>query len=502
MQWLLLSFALGLLLLVVHELVQPVDKKWSSLKKYRLPAGPRGLPVLGNLLEFWSSRSAGNLGKTFLELSSYGEMTTLHMGSTLYVLLNTNRVTKEIIDKRAKLTHERPHMPISGTLVSKGMRSVTQPTRIWTELRRMMRPLMNDTWTKKFEAWQDFESIHLLRSYLDSPTKWYLHNSRFATGVMHGVIAGGRLTKSDEQMQDYRKTTMQFLGSIQSTVVDFFPWLEYLPTPLQLWRGKWQAIGDEHYRVFKSWWEPVKQSATSEKASSSWTRDVLLSPNSQFKGSDDEAAYLTNTVISAGGDNPRIAINTCIMASIQHPNTLQRCREELEGICCANGIMRLPNVSDIPQLPYTCAFIKETLRWRPAVPMIPPHTASEDFVFEDYVFPKGTNFIVNVPATSRDYPEPEVFKPERWLDDGARLMHDFWGFGGGRRVCIGYKAAQTALFLPFSRLVLCFDFEKNGDFDDGKVNSWSPDAPFPVLILKRSAAHEQLIFSTECEQPT
>ncbi|PIA99147.1 Cytochrome P450 2D10 [Cercospora beticola] len=494
MQWILSLIAAICFLVAAHELIQPIDKKWSSFRRYRLPAGPKGSPIVGNMLEFWRSRSAGTLGKTFLELQSYGEMATLHMGSTLYVLLNTNRVTKEIIDKRAKVTHERPHMPISGTLISKGMRSVTQPTRIWSELRKQMRPLLNDVWTKKFEAWQDFESMHLLRSYLDNSSQWYLHNSRYATGVMYGVIAGTRLTKTDDEMTLYRKTTMEFLASIQSTVVDFFPWLENVPKPMQFWRRKWELIGDDHYRVFMSWWDPIKDLATHEKTSSSWVKDVLLSNNSQFRGSDDEAGYLTNTVISAGGDNPRIAINTCIMASILHPDAASQCRQEIESICSQNGSIRLPNVADVPQMPYTCAFIKEVLRWRPVVPMVPPHTASEDFVFEDCVFPKGTNFLINIPSVCRDYPEPDAFEPERWLDGNqARMTYDFWGFGGGRRICIGYKAVQTALFLPFARLLLCFEFLKDGDFDDKKVNSWSSTAPFPVKFQVRSAQHEQLI---------
>lgn len=83
-------------------------------------------------------------------------------------------------------------------------------------------------------------------------------------------------------------------------------------------------------------------------------------------------------------------------------------------------------------------------------------------------------------------------------ESATRLTRDFWGFGGGRRICIGYKAAQTALFLPFARLVMCFDFEKTTDFDDTKVNSWNSEAPFPVAIRKRKEKekiYEDLILS-------
>lgn len=355
-------------------------------------------------------------------------------------------------------------MPIAGNLVSKGMRSVTQPTRVWSELRRLMRPLLNADFTKKFIDWQDYESLQMLTSYLDEPDRWYLHNSRYATGVMHGIIAGDRLSKTDAEMQDYRRTTMEFLASIQSTTVDFFPFLELLPQVLQIWRHKWQAMGNRHYQAFMSWWHPIKAKAASSKANKSWIKQVLLNPRTSFKGSEDEAAYLTNTVISAGGDNPRIALNTCLMASIVHTSAYHKLRTEIDTICHnADGSMRLPRPSDIPQMPYTCAFIKECLRYYPVVPMVPPHTAAETFSFEQYTFPKGTSFILNIPAITRDYPDPETFKPERWIDGRggeAKLTEGFWGFGGGKRVCVGYKAAQTGLFLPFARLLMCFELEK------------------------------------------
>lgn len=364
-------------------------------------------------------------------------------------------------------------MPISGNLVSRGMRSVTQPTSVWTELRRLMRPLLNDKWTRTFEQWQDYESREMLKAYVDQPEGWWMWNSRYATGVMYGVISGKRLGKTEEEMGLYRRTTMEFLGTIQGTVVDFFPWLGNLPRVLQVWTAKWEAMGARHREVFRSWWDPIKvgivpshndekkQEQTEQK---SWVRDVVLNPETQFKGSEEEALYLTNTVLSAGGDNPRIAINTCLMACLAHPSAYKTCVNEITSLC--EGASRLPSASDITsgRLPYTCAFIKEVLRWRPVVPQVPPHTAAETFAFEDFVFPKGTSFMINVPAVCLDYAdEPEVFKPERWLDGSGgerKLTKDFWGFGGGKRICIGYKVALTAIAVPFARVVWGFEVLK------------------------------------------
>ncbi|KAK4626561.1 Cytochrome P450 monooxygenase aneD [Fulvia fulva] len=388
-------------------------------------------------------------------------------------------------------------MPIAGNLVSKGMRSVTQPTRVWSELRRMMRPLLNTDFTKRFIDWQEYESMQMLQAYLDDSSTWYLHNSRYATGVMYGIIAGERLSKTDAEMQEYRRTTMEFLASIQSTAVDFFPFLEYLPRSLQVWRHKWEAMGARHYQAFTSWWHPIKTQATGDKAQHSWVKQVILGPTTNFLGNEDEAAYLTNTLISAGGDNPRIALNTCLMASIVHTSACHHVRTEIDTVCHdPDGSLRLPATSDIPQMPYTCAFIKECLRYYPVVPMVPPHTAAESFSFEQYTFPKGTSFILNIPTITRDYLDPQSFQPERWIDGRggeAKLTEAFWGFGGGKRVCIGYKAAQTGLFLPFARLMMCFEVGKAGDFDDRRVNAWSSGEPFPLMLRLREEEYRELI---------
>lgn len=172
-----------------------------------------------------------------------------------------------------------------------------------------------------------------------------------------------------------------------------------------------------------------------------------------------EALYLANSLISAGSDNTRMTLNTFALASITHPAAFRRARDEIDATCGSEA-QRLPHLGDRPSMGYLCAFIKELLRWRPIVPLLLPRQLSEELEYDGFVFPAGTNFLVNSVAICADCANPSAFRPERWLDGNAtKLEHGFWGFGAGRRICIGYRAVQPALFLALSRLIYCFDFE-------------------------------------------
>lgn len=109
-------------------------------------------------------------------------------------------------------------------------------------------------------------------------------------------------------------------------------------------------------------------------------------------------------------------------------------------------------------MPYLCAVIKEILRWRPTVPLIPPHQLTEELEYGDYIFPPGTDFLINTVAICSECEAADEFKPERWLDGNeGNIIHNFWGFGGGRRIYVGHKVVQQALFMAIGRLIYCYD---------------------------------------------
>jgi cytochrome P450 len=80
--------------------------------------------------------------------------------------------------------------------------------------------------------------------------------------------------------------------------------------------------------------------------------------------------YLIMLVMAAGSGNPRMTMNAWVMSLLAYPASMRRAREEL-GTVCGAGAHRLPRLVDLPNLPYLCAMVKEILRWRPTVPLIP-----------------------------------------------------------------------------------------------------------------------------------
>lgn len=391
-------------------------------------------------------------------------------------MLNSDRVVTELIAKRGKMTNERPHMPIASGLVSNGKRTVIRQEEEWREGRRVMHQLLSGSNLKVYAGMQELESVDMLRRYLREPKLWYAHHFRYATSVLYRIVMGYPLNKTKRELDDYQRVTIEFVLSINRSYVDFFPQLSKLPTLLQPWRSFWIKMGAFHRRVFHDWWTPIRAAVADGSAPPSFVRDVLLHPDMRFSGDDEEAMYLATSVMAAGGDNTRMTMNVFIMAMVTNPEVQTRARAEVDQVCTQGESLRLPCMSDLEAMPYVAAMIKEVLRWRPTVPIVPPHQLTQDLDFDGYFIPAGTTFLINSIGLSSEFDNAAEFQPERWIADGsgANKVPNFWGFGGGRRICVGWKVAEQALFISFARLLYCFELSP--------VRRSLPNTPPPSLF--------------------
>ncbi|PVF91571.1 cytochrome P450, partial [Serendipita vermifera] len=84
--------------------------------------------------------------------------------------------------------------------------------------------------------------------------------------------------------------------------------------------------------------------------------------------------------------------------------------------------VRLPQITDRVQLPYTMAVWKEVIRWRTFFPIGVAHLNLEDEIIKGYFLPKGTFIQQNTRMMLNDpkvWGNPEVFRPEWFLEPNA-----------------------------------------------------------------------------------
>ena len=116
---------------------------------------------------------------------------------------------------------------------------------------------------------------------------------------------------------------------------------------------------------------------------------------------------------------------------------------------------RLPTADDLSALPYTRAVVAESMRLYPPAYII-GRRSTAPYRVRDAEFPARTLFLCSQYVTHRDarwWPEPDRFRPERWLEpDAERPKFAYFPFGAGTRICVGEQFAWMEATLLLATL--------------------------------------------------
>jgi cytochrome P450 len=105
---------------------------------------------------------------------------------------------------------------------------------------------------------------------------------------------------------------------------------------------------------------------------------------------------------------------------------------------------------------YLDAVVKETLRLRPVVPGIGRVVRGEPFEVGGFLIPDGMEINPSIAAIHRRpdcYPDPRVFRPERFLGAGAPDSFTWLPFGGSTRRCLGASFATFEMRVVVRRVL-------------------------------------------------
>ncbi|KAI8144064.1 cytochrome P450 [Fennellomyces sp. T-0311] len=241
------------------------------------------------------------------------------------------------------------------------------------------------------------------------------------------------------------------------------------------------ALNAENDNMFKHLYHEQKQLGLEEA-------DLLVALGDLMIGASDNVTAVTKWMIAI---------------LLHYPDLHKRLREEIDVfIRLHDG--RLPLFSEQDSLPLLLSVLKESMRYRGTNYVTLPHVLTKDIHYKNYIFPKGVMILPAAYAMHRNsvqYPDPEKFVPERFINSSKSLAADMNGkieerslfmFGWGRRACPGIYLAEAQLFTFITSLLARCDIvpPMDGtlpdldDIRDGGVVMSPP--PFEVRFTRRN----------------
>ncbi|WNG32438.1 cytochrome P450 [Archangium violaceum] len=168
---------------------------------------------------------------------------------------------------------------------------------------------------------------------------------------------------------------------------------------------------------------------------------------------DAELKDELRTLLLAGHETTAIGLAWALHHLHHHPDTLERLLKELAPLGA------VPEPEALAKLPYLGAVCDESLRLHPVVAVVGRRTAAP-FTLRGRELPVGTGIMAAICVVHRDpvlYPEPERFRPERFLERKYSPF-EYLPFGGGARRCIGAAFALYEMRIALGTLLAAHRF--------------------------------------------
>ncbi|KAI1336781.1 cytochrome P450 [Xylariaceae sp. FL0016] len=461
-----------------------------------LPPGPPTLPLIGNL--HLMPREKGHL--QFQKWAEeYGPIYSLILGTQIMIVLSSDQVVKDLLDKRSGIYSSRPDKYLGNDIASGGFRMLLmQYGETWRMVRGIVHHSLNINASRAYVPYQDLESRAMLVGMLERPGRFFDHLRRFTNSLSTQIVFGFRTPNLDDPklkqlfhgLAEWSKLT----GSQSAAILDVFPILRSLPDMLLPSRKHARELHRKEYNLFVGHYLTAKKKLKEGTAQPCFCSDLVRAQD-QLKFSDGLAGYTSGSLLEAGSDTTAATLIGFVQALVIFPEVSVLAQAEIDRVCGE----RMPNLNDLPNLPYIRGCMKESLRWMPTTILGVPHAATRDDEYMGYRIPKGSGVLLNVWSIHNDprrYPDPRRFDPNRWIQDNQSSAEalsnsdinkrDHFVFGAGRRLCQGMHIADRNLFLGISRLLWAFNFEKAADETTGeKVTPNMEDLTEGLLVCPK-----------------
>ena len=181
---------------------------------------------------------------------------------------------------------------------------------------------------------------------------------------------------------------------------------------------------------------------------------------------DREMAISLLSFLFASQDAMSSGVVYAFQHLVDHPEILAKVREEQLRVR-GDNLQRPLTLEMLDEMTYLRAFVKESLRAKPPVVLVPYACTKTWKINEEYTVPKGTLLAASIYPSCHDpsvYPEPDKILPERWVDpspsgSSTAATRNYLVFGHGPHKCIGAEYAQLHIILTLANAVMMADIE-------------------------------------------
>ncbi|KAK1981606.1 cytochrome P450 1A2 [Colletotrichum cereale] len=310
---------------------------------------------------------------------------------------------------------------------------------------------------------QQREASTMVEGIMKDPGSWETALRRFATAVVMSIGFGVDVESDDDSYVRIAADASYALGhggAPAGTLVDFFPFLKYLPNWLvrdrslkfaRDWRWAIRQLHDVPYAAVMAQKSP-KESLV--KVMLDLQREQAKSGPPELSVDDIKGA--AGAVYAAGQDTTWSTLIAFVLNMVLHPEVQEKAQRLIDEVV---GKDRLPTFEDRPRLPYINYIVQETFRWCPVSPLGVPHRSLEDDIYNGMFIPKGSIVYANARAMTHDervYSDPGRFNPDRYtpVDQGGYGEPFPVGqFGFGRRLCVGQHLAEANVWIVVASMI-------------------------------------------------
>ncbi|KIY64170.1 cytochrome P450 [Cylindrobasidium torrendii FP15055 ss-10] len=475
--------------------------KYARSPYRQLPPGPPGIPLIGNVFQLMT----GNQWDTFTRWGKeYGDVISVSVVGQCLVILNSAEAAHELMNKRAANSSDRPRSIVAAEYLTGGLFFVFTPyNNLLRRFRKASHEGLNKTVTESYRPSQHTEAIIMAAGVLEAPERLTEHFKRnSASAVMSMIYDHPPLTSgTSEAVRNVGELMIRLTRSAMpgAHLVEIFPWLRYVPASLAKWKRDALYWFQHDTEMLEGLFLEVRKRVDDGDTRPSLAA-TLIKEGKNLGLSDRENAWAAGTIYTAGTETTAGVMNWFVLAMLAFPEHQRRAQEELDRVV---GRTRLPAFSDIDQLPYIHALIRETMRWRPVDPLGMVHVTVADDWYEGMYIPKGTIYVPNVWKFNHDEatygPDADDFNPARWIGKDGEFLpgpelakeDGHFGYGYGRRVCVGKYVAQQALFINIATLLWAVTIDRVKDDNgqpkpvdiDGCINEGLVVGPMPYELL-------------------